>query len=246
MMDTHSSHLDVARAVAAGDAADHHDFLIRSRREVLRLLDAMLDQQAPLTITFLNVGCVLSSSMIYVDEHNNTVLLACPPDWATALGEGGDAIMIGCVYEDSKIEFQCGPHAIVDLDGTPVVGLPIPDFMWRFQRRRDPRQRVEGLRIVLNFGFLGAEAQIIDLSLGGIGMINCDDEIKLQVGEVLRDCSIMLPGVGLVAVNLQVQRQTKMVGADGRPLTQVGCQFTGLPDGTRQMLAHFLDAVAGK
>lgn len=245
-MDTLASHPQAARTAAAGDAADHHDFLIRSRHEVLRLLTAILDQQMPLAITFLSVGCVLTSTIVYVDEHSNTVLVSCPPDWTTARGESGDAIMIGCVFEDSKIEFQCGPHAVVDLDGTLVVGLPIPEFLWRFQRRRNPRHRVEGLRMVLNFGFLDAEAQIVDLSLGGIGMLNCNDEIRIEAGEVLRNCSIMLPGVGLISVNLQVQRQTKIIGADGRPMTQVGCQFTGLPDATRQMLAHFLDAVAGR
>jgi c-di-GMP-binding flagellar brake protein YcgR len=246
MMDTLSSPVNVVSMPERRDAVDQRDYLVRSRQDMLRLLDEMQERQLPLTISFLNVGCVLTSSLIYIDEGSDTLLMACPADWETALSEGRDTIMIGCVFEDSKIEFQCGPHVIVDLDGTPVVGLPIPEFMWRFQRRRDPRYRVSGLEMTLNFGFLEAEAEITDLSLGGIGMLSCNDEIKLEVGEVLRNCSIALPGIGQIAVDLQVQRQTKIVGADGQPMTQAGCQFTGLADDTRQMLTHFLDALSGK
>ena len=241
-----ATHSNVMRLVEPRDAAEPQDFVVRARSEVLRMLDAIQTRQIPLTITFLSVSCVLPSSLIYVDDASNTLLMACPPDWETACSEGGDAIMIGCVFEDAKVEFQCGSHALVDLDGTPVVGFPIPEFIWRFQRRRDPRYKVAGLQIVLNFGFLDAEAEVIDISLGGIGMVNCNEEIQLEVGEMLPNCAIRLPGVGEIAVDLQVQRLTKTAGHQGQSMTQVGCQITGLPEAKRQMLAHFLDGIAGK
>lgn len=246
MMSHLATHSNVMRLVEPGNAAESRDFLVRSRSEVLRMLHAIQTRQIPLTITFLSVSCVLPSSLIYVDDDSNTLLMACPTDWETAQSEGGDAIMMGCVFEDAKVEFQCGSHALVDLDGTPVVGLPIPEFIWRFQRRRDPRYKVAGLQMVLNFGFLDAEAEIIDISLGGIGMVNCNEEIQLEVGEMLPNCAIRLPGVGEISVDLQVQRLTKIVGPQGQPLSQIGCQITGLPESTRQMLAHYLDAIAGK
>ena len=230
--------------IKPGAVADLPEVLVRARHEILRLLNSILDQDVPLAVSFLHAGLVLSSSVIYVDEASNTLLLACPPDWEKAMGNGDDSIMLSGVIEDSKIEFQGGPSVIVDLEGTPVVGLPIPDFMWRFQRRREPRHKVQGLKIVLNMGFLEAEAEVVDLSTGGIGMLNCHRELKLDNGEILHNCTIVLPGVGQLPVNLAVQNQLEVSLADGKPITRVGCRFNGLTDSARQMIAHFLEAQA--
>ncbi|HTE15027.1 MAG TPA: flagellar regulator YcgR PilZN domain-containing protein [Burkholderiales bacterium] len=223
---------------------ENPEFLVRSKEEVLRLLNRIAELDAPLSMSLLNASRVLDSSVIYVDEYSHTLLVACPPELQATLKAGGESIMLRCVFEDSKIEFQAGRCAIVELNGKPVVGIPIPDFMWRFQRRRDPRRKVAGLKIVLNLGVLEADAEVVDLAVRGIG-INCDGEVKLQLGETLHNCSIALPGVGQIPVDLVVQNQFDVQLADGRSGTRIGCQFTGLTDSARQMIQHYLEAVAG-
>ena len=226
-------------------AADATEFLVRSRLEVLRLLNAMLAGETPLSIIPLGSGIVLDSLLVYVDGDSDTLLLTCPSNWEAAVA-GGSAIMVGCVFENTKIEFQGGVGAIVDLEGAPVVGLPIPKFMWRFQRRADPRRNVSGLKILLNMGFLEAEAEVVDLSVGGIGLLNCHSELKLEPGEVMRDCVISLPGIGDIPVNLTVQHVIAARLADGRSVVRAGCRFSGLKDNSRQMIARFLELVSQK
>lgn len=219
------------------------DALVRSRREVMRLLTAFIEQDVPLSVRYLNADITITTSLIFIDEESNTLLLMCPPEWELII-KAADSIMVGCVFEGAKIEFQGGSCAKVDLDGTPVVGMPIPEFLWRFQRRRDPRQSVSGLKIMLNMGFLEAEAEIVDLSLGGVGLINCGRELKFAQGEMLRGCAITLPGVGRIPVNLVVQHRREVYGADGLPVTRMGCQFVGLRESARQMIAHYLRALS--
>lgn len=231
-------------AVQPADASPSNG-LVRSRSLVLRVLNSIVTQDLPLSVRFLNAGRTLASSLVFVDEDSNTLLLSCPPEWEMLLQAPGDSIMVGCIFGDSKIEFQAGACAKVDLDGTPVVGLPIPEFLWRFRRRCDPRQKVSGLEITLNMGFLEAEAEVVDLSVGGIGLLNCDRELKLARGETLRNCAIKVPGVGRIPVNLVVQHCRDVDVADGVPATRVGCQFVGLADSTRQLIAHYLQALAG-
>jgi len=114
--------------------------------------------------------------------------------------------------------------------------------MWRFQRRQDPRHTVSGLTIVLNLGFLEAEAQVVDLSVGGVGLIHCASDVKLDDGEVLQDCSISLPGVGQIKVDLVIQHQRPLANGDGQGMTRAGCRFSGLTDSSRQLIAHYLEA----
>ncbi len=230
------------------------DFLVRSRQEVIRLLNGIMECGAAISIHFLNNDRVAVSTLIDVDEPGNRLLLECPPDWRgitkinndadSDSGGSGDSIMLACVLDDAKIRFQAGTGEIVDLDGTLAVALNIPDFMWRFQRRRDARRKVSGLKITLNLGFMEIDAEVADLGIGGVGVVNCDSELKLEAGEVLSGCAIALPGVGQIAVDLTVQHQTPMHLADGREVTRVGCQFTQLDDSARQLIAHCLEALA--
>ena len=242
-MNSSATQPSLPAAMQAADGSPSNG-LVRSRSLVLRVLNSIATQDLPLSVRFLNAGCTLASSLVFVDEDSNTLLLSCPPEWEMLLQAPGDSVMVGCLFGDSKIEFQAGACAKVDLDGTPVVGVPIPEFLWRFQRRRDPRQQVSGLKITLNMGFLEAEAEVVDLSVGGIGLLNCDRELKLAQGETLHNCAIKVPGVGRVPVNLVVQHRRDIYVADGVPATRVGCQFVGLADSARQLIAHYLQALA--
>lgn len=228
-----------------GVTGDAPESLVRSRQEILRVLNGVLQSDTPLAVSLPQPGSTHKTSLIYVDEESQMVLLVCPPEWQFALQSGVSGVRLSCEFDDAKLEFQASTCVLVDLDGTPVAGLPIPEFMWRFQRRRDPRRKVSGLTIVLNMDFLEAEAEVIDVSVGGIGMLNCNREIKLDNGEVLRNCTIALPGVGQIAVDLVVQHQHDVELADGRAVTRVGCRISGLSDSKRQLIAHYLEGLDG-
>jgi c-di-GMP-binding flagellar brake protein YcgR len=220
------------------------DFLVRSRQEVLRLLNGAMSSGTLISINFLYTDIVVVTSLIHVDEASNMLLLECPSEWRNIIdGDAAESIMLACAFDGSKIQFQSSRGTIVDLDGTTVVGLDIPEFMWRFQRRRDQRHKVSGLAMTLNLGFIECDAEVTDLSMGGIGMFNCDAEVQLEQGEALHGCAIALPGVGAIMVDLTVQHQLPMRTADGRAMTRVGCAFTGLSDSSRQLIAHYLDAL---
>lgn len=220
------------------------DFLVRSRHEITRVLEGMQAQDSPLAVSLPNATCTLASSLIFVDEGSGTLLLDCPPEWQTAIKAGADMVRLCCVFEEARIEFQSATCVLVDMDGTPVAGLPIPEFMWRFQRRRDQRQQVSGLTILLNMGFLEAEAQMLDLSTSGVGTLHCDCEVKFDNGELLRKCSIALPGVGQISVDLEVQNQHLVELPGGRAVTRVGCQMNGLSEHERRLIAQYLEALA--
>jgi c-di-GMP-binding flagellar brake protein YcgR len=223
-------------------AVESSEFLVRSRTEVVRLLNEIKASGTLIAVSFPQVDCAAATTLVYVDEVSNMLLLEYPREWRDMMDSGGDSIMLACVYDNAKIQFQAGKGTVVDLDGVPVVGLEIPEFMWRFQRRASPRDKVTGLTITLNLGFSECDAEVTDLSMGGVGMFNCDSEVRLEPGEELRDCAIAIPGMGRIPVDLTVQHQAPVPG-DGN-ITRVGCQFTGLNDSARQLIAHYLDALA--
>lgn len=235
-------------AMETSGTVEPPEFLVRSRKEVLRLLRGIVADGTLMSVSFLDTDNVAATTLIYLDEASNMLLFECPVEWRDVLesesSAGGDSIMVACTFENAKIQFQAGRGSLVDLDGTTVVGLAIPEFVWRFQRRRDECHRVAGLAMTLNLGFIECEAEVTDLGMGGIGMLSCNSEVRLEAGEILRDCAIALPGVGAIMVDITVQHQAPLRTADGKTVTRVGCQFTGLDASARQLIAHYLDALA--
>ena len=232
-------------------AAESSEFLIRSRQEVVRLLNGILASGAAFTMDYMNGDHFDAGALLNVDEAANQLIVECPTAWseraadaASDEGENGDgSIMLTCMHESVKIQFQAGGLELTDLDGKPVVVLEIPEFMWRFQRRQYLRHVVSGLKITLKLGILESDAEVIDFALNGIGLLNCDSDVLLALGEELCGCTIALPGVGQVQVDMTVQHQTTVHQADGRQVTRVGCQFTRLDDSARQLMTHYLETL---
>ncbi len=241
--------LDANALNAVMRLTDATDFLVRSRREMVRVWCAVLEAGAALTIRVMNSEDTAESTLLEVDEAGNRLLLECPPGWLamTCRHDMGDSLMLTGVLDGMKIQFQSRMGEIAEVDGTRALSLRMPEFLWRFQRRRGARRQVEGLKIRLNLGFTEADAQVTDLGSGGIGVLNCDSALRLQPGETLHGCAIILPGVGQIAVGLTVRDVTPerwSNGQDGWAVARVGCEFTELDRHTQQLLAHCLEALA--
>ncbi len=244
-----NSPLDVNELKAVMDTAnltDAPDFLVRSRREVVRLFNGLFEAGAALSISVMNSEDGAESTLLDVDEPGQRLLLDCPPGWlgVTRRHSGGDTLMLTSVLGDTKIQFQSAMGEIIAVDDARVLCLPMPDFLWRFQRRRDVRRAAAGLKISLNLGFGCADAQVCDLGMGGIGVFHCDSALHLHPGELLQGCAIALPGVGQVAVDLTVRHVTPERLANGHYVTRVGCEFSQLDSHTQQLLAHCLETLA--
>jgi c-di-GMP-binding flagellar brake protein YcgR len=240
---------------ATAAALDSPEFLVRTREDVIRLCNGIREQGIPLSISFSCDDSVAPSSLIFVDPQSNMLLLEYSPQWQRIQGTmdmhhdiyHGNidyTTMLQCVYEDSKLQFQCGKSTIVDLNGTPVAGLDIPGFMWRFQRRRNRRYKVPGLKVTLNLGFLEAEAEVADLAMGGMGVVVCDPAVRLEVGEVLHACTVCVPGAGQILADLTVRHQSRDQIIDSREVIFVGCEFTGLSVSARQLIAQYVGSLA--
>lgn len=236
--------LTTAERLAVTDAAE---FLVRSKSEILRILNGILEQHALISLNFSRAEYATYTSLVSVDENANTMLMVCPPEWRGLIDKGDNtSVMFACAFEDSKIQFQGTHGALNEMGGVPVVHVAIPTFLWRFQRRREARYRVTtgpALKIMLNLGFIESEAEVADLGVNAVGAIYCDNDVKLEQDEILRGCAITLPGVGKVGVDLKVRHQTLVSVTDGSRVTRVGCEFVGLSDDARLLITQYIAAL---
>ncbi len=221
------------------------DFLVRSRSEVQRVLAGMLAQRTPVSVHFAGADGVVASALLQIEEHSGALMFECPPRWRASIeAADGKSAMLVCAHEHAKIQFQGGCGAMAQFDGRAVARIAAPEFIWRFQRRRDRRCVAPSLKITLNLGFIESEAEVADLSVSGIGVVNCDSDVNLDQGEIMKDCSIALPGVGKIRSDLEVVHQTVVRLIDGASVNRVGCRFSGLSDDSHQLIAHYIESLA--
>ena len=251
MMNSSAVQDEMSAMTALAMPIESPEVLVRYKINVIRLCNDIREQRVPLSISFSCFDCAAASSLVGVDPRSNTLLLEYSSHWqrvqrvmAMFHGDADYSIMAECAFADSIVQFQCRKGAISDVKGRAVMELDIPDFMWRFQRRLDQRHKVSGLKVTLNLGLLEVDAEVADLGVGGIGMVTCDRTAELEVGQVLHNSTISLPGVGPILVDLTVRHQSPDQMNNGSDVQLVGCQFTGLSDRTSQLITHYLDALA--
>jgi len=110
-----------------------------------------------------------------------------------------------------------------------AIELEFPQVLSSQQRRAHPRGGVKlplALRCLADAGGITPfDAHIVDMGLGGIGLLLYAYDIALEPGTVLRGCRIELPGHGACIADLEVRYSRPVAFPDGRHAMRSGCRF---------------------
>jgi hypothetical protein len=84
------------------------------------------------------------------------------------------------------------------------------------------------VKCLVNTGGTLLEAVVIDISIGGVGILPYEGPGLLRAGQTYHGCRIDLPGVGTFAVSLNVCSTFDVELKRGRLTYRAGCQFIDL------------------
>ena len=138
-------------------------------------------------------------------------------------------VTLVCAPGDWRIEFVASEPCELNHDGARAIRLCIPEVVSALQRRRHARTdappRIE-LRCVADAGGgTPFDAQIVDVSLGGIASLDYAADITLEPGTVLVKCRIEVPGKEPLSVDLEVQYSEVFALPDGSRARRSGFRF---------------------
>lgn len=242
-----ANRLEQALGVAASPDDGHHNRrLTRSRTDILDILDGVKGQGGEV---FVYLGLEENfhvSSILEVDRGAGSILfdhtLERYKNRAGLLQKAG--LMFECSYKGARIRFRSAQACEALSDGRPAFKIPTPEFIWWFQPRRQPRYAVhpfDSLKIALGSGnSLSVEADVVDVSQGGLGLVTRASNVHLEAGQVLKNCALILPGVGRVVLDLQVKYANAMPTEQGQLVKRVGCELTGLSAELHQLIKHYI------
>lgn len=146
-----------------------------------------------------------------------------------------------------KVQFTARQVSAVVHQGYPAFHLPLPDSIYRLQRREYYRLMApvtEPLRCVIATERTPKrrplEFIIMDISGGGVGLTCAETDTELVPGESYPNCRVDLPEVGTISGTIEVKTLALLTSASGHIHKRAGCEFRNLDGQSTILLQRYV------
>ena len=225
------------------DAKSSH--LLRLPSKIAPVLEALATRRQRVTVELPDNQGVFATHIVHVDPIGQFIVVAAAADEAlsTALLALARVTLVA-EPDDWHIEFVSVEPSAIMHDGVAAIRLGYPEILTVQQRRQHERFNTPPalmLRCVADAGgFAPFDAQIRDVSLGGISVLLYPPDVMIEPGTVLVGSRIEIPGADTVTVDLEVRYSEMVTLEDGSRARCSGFRFLNAPDEVKQQL---IDAI---
>lgn len=227
------------------DASRVTGVLFRSHIEITRILRQLASDGALLSAEVGDSGQLFLTRLLHVDPGGEYFVLAYSEERRanTALLEQA-YVVFRASDKRGRIEFAAGAPSETVFDGDPAVRFAVPQSLVRSQRREHLKFKVPpdaSLRCIADdAGIAPFEARIVDVSLGGMGDMIYDPDVRLAPGTVLKGCKIIMADIEPIVADLEVRYTVSIGQPDGSLARRSGVKFLGEPKGIDALLHRFI------
>lgn len=217
------------------------DHLLRQPAEIARVLDALARQHAAVTADLEGQGVHFASRFLLADPGRDFILIAAAPsrDANAALLSRQRVPMVSGLGS-WRVEFVgCEPRETMH-EASLAIRLRYPEIVSAHLRRAQPRIDLSGraplLCVADAAGIMPFDAQLVDISLGGIGVLQHASDITLEPGTVLLGCRIEVPGSEPVIVDLEARYSEVVILPGGTRARRSGFRFIDAPPKLKKLI----------
>lgn len=223
---------------------DSERYRVTHAHTIARILQEIMDAKAIVSLYVEHGQDFMLSSIVGMDGNKGVLLLeqGADQDFNRQLLNAGRAL---CTTTHDQVHIQfTGPELkAAKLGDEAVFQVAMPKEMLRLQRRESYRLAtsvVNPVKCLINLGGQFLETVVIDISIGGIGILAYEGIGRLKAGDVYHGCRIELPGTGTFAVSLTVCTTFDVTLRNGRLTHRAGCQFIDLPPSVETEIQRYI------
>lgn len=229
-------------------SADESKYLIRSRLEIAAILGTLAEAGSMITAYLSGGSDFILTSIVAVKHEQNTVFVDHGADAAAnqrALQSGN--ITFVAAHARIKIQFVATSLREARFGGREVFSMALPSTLLRLQRRdyfriATPLTRPLVCIMTSQAAPVRAPAKvtIVDISCGGIAVIDSSAPAGIEPGVYFRGCRILLPGLGEVTTDIAVRSTFEVTFRSGAKHKRAGCEFVNMRERDRSLIQRYI------
>jgi c-di-GMP-binding flagellar brake protein YcgR len=213
---------------------DDEQFIVQNQKQIIQILNDLAKHHEMLKVSFNNDTCL--TNVISVDANNHAVYLDIGIDEAFNNRLLVSHHVVFSKDDGIRIKWTSAHVSLATLKDGKAIKIALPQKLMRLQRREFFRlatpivNPVPCIIPIVDDANPDAEKvlelTLVDVSLGGIGVIAADplDEL-IVIGASFNQCKINFPEVGETSLTLQVRNITPITMKDGAIKHRIGLQF---------------------
>jgi len=234
-----------------GANANDSDYLIRNPGEILFILRGLAQKNTLLALNFRQSGDFFLTSLLDIDDESGQLILdygGDPKSCQRALEEGW--MICATAHEQVKIQFACARLGKIRFNEKNAFSAALPDALLRIQRRASFRiatPQVNPLKCVITLppGKAPAtvEVTLMDISCGGMAIIDFDPMIELEPGQDFPKCRLVLPNAGTISFAMRIRGIFPYTLKNGQTRKRAGCEFMDMSDNVMALVQRYITAL---
>ena len=224
-----------------------HDYEVASRKEIIALLRNIGEKNQLIRMLIQGEADVCVTSILDVDDDDNTVLLDCSID-----KEQNKRILASkklsfeTTLDKVRILFATTAVHMSTFEGNPAFQIAIPPTMIRLQRRefyRIATPVTNPVRVTIPLPEeLGGPTSfpLADISYGGIALLDNRMVLGDAIGQKYLDCHMELPEIGRVDTGLQIRNSMELTLLNNKTNRRLGCEFIHIGRGMLNNVQRYI------
>ena len=224
------------------------NFRIHSEIDILFILRGIMQTNSLITLYPDYASDFILTSILAIDTNKKEMVMDYGiDDKHCQKALHSKALVFVTTQNRVKIEFVCDQIRKIQFDGKDAFAVNIPKSLLRIQRRNHFRITTpiaKPLKCVIPIpgkdASAKAEVALLDISCGGIAVIDHHPIIDFDPGMIYSDCVIALPEIGTITVTIQVKNTYEITLRNGQNCMRAGCQFIELAASMEAMIQRYI------
>lgn len=226
--------------------------------------EARYTVQSPAEIAFVLKKAMQNGQLVtaYLDGSDDFALTAImavlPETGEVLLDKSPDAaanqrlltartVLLITSHDQVRIKFPATGVTEVRYQGRPAFRIALPKWLIRIQRREHYRIATpitQPLICTIPLPQRGrgsqAETIVLDISIGGVALMDNHDALGFNLGDRYELCRIGLPEVGTLTVSVEVRNAFNTPLKNGLSFRRCGCQFLNLNPANESLVQRYI------
>ena len=209
-------------------------YTITSSREILFLLDSLIEHGEPMTVLFNHGADSFITIRLDFDEDADTLIF----DWGGSEDTNRRFLKAGsgsflCHPGGIRVQFPIGPARATEYGGRRAFAVALPRSLLRLQRREFFRINVplaaQPLCLLETHEGTALNLPMHGVSVAGISFVEAPEAFVgfSQLSRIPR-CGFDLGEFGRIECSLEVRYVTPLPNRTGRILARMGCRFAAI------------------